>query len=139
MKIQFRAYNKNTKELCDVSLVCFINRYVHVLPESPIDRSCQQEWKFEDIVLMQYIGTTRKGVDVYQDVNTLTTPKDYRRGISKLEKKLNNTRKICTEQTTANTNRKKQTVMWNQFFKKLLSEGRITVDELRQYSKRKPK
>lgn len=57
--------------------------------------------------------------------------------VSKLAKDLHRVRKTATTQMIVNTNRKKQITLWNKFFQKLLSEGRITKDELKEYSPKK--
>lgn len=53
---RFRAFNKETKEIEPVLLICFVNWYVNVLPERNLEGGNQEEWKFSDIVLMQYTG-----------------------------------------------------------------------------------
>lgn len=53
---RFRAFNKETKEMEPVLLICFVNWYVNVLPERNLEGGDQEEWKFSDIVLMQYAG-----------------------------------------------------------------------------------
>jgi len=62
-----------------------------------------------------------------------------RKNVSQLQIENNNLRDKCTVQITSNTNRKRQITKWNYFFKKLLSENRITKEELNVYSTRKEK
>lgn len=49
--MQFKARHKTTGEMCDVLLICFVNRYVDVLPDSELEGGNQVEWKFDEIDL----------------------------------------------------------------------------------------
>ena len=65
--IKFRAFNKYTKETCDVLLICFVNNYVDVMPIRNLDGGSQESWSFKDIELMQFSGLKdSKGVDIYE-------------------------------------------------------------------------
>lgn len=52
----FRAWHKENKELEPVLLICYVNWYVNVLPDRNLEGGNQEEWRFSDIVLMQYSG-----------------------------------------------------------------------------------
>jgi uncharacterized phage protein (TIGR01671 family) len=54
--ISYLAYNKRTKELCPVLLICFINQYVDVMPERNLEGGNQESWSFDEIELMQWTG-----------------------------------------------------------------------------------
>ena len=54
--IKLRAYNKKTREMCAVLLICFVNKYVDVLPERNLEGGSQESWSFDDIELMQSTG-----------------------------------------------------------------------------------
>lgn len=60
-KLYFEAYNKISKETEKVLLICFINRYVDVLPERNLEGGSQETWMFDDIDLYQYDGHDKKG------------------------------------------------------------------------------
>lgn len=47
--LQVKARHKQSGEVCDVLLVCFVNRYVNVLPESELEGGDQVEWTFDEI------------------------------------------------------------------------------------------
>lgn len=57
-EILFRAWHKQKKIMCDVLLICFVNRYVNVLPEYQLEGGNQEEWRFDEIELMQFTGLT---------------------------------------------------------------------------------
>lgn len=59
-EILFRAWHKQKKIMCDVLLICFVNRYVNVLPEYQLEGGNQEEWRFDEIELMQFTGLTDK-------------------------------------------------------------------------------
>jgi hypothetical protein len=59
-EILFRAWHKQKKIMCDVLLTCFVNRYVNVLPEYQLEGGNQEEWRFDEIELMQFTGLTDK-------------------------------------------------------------------------------
>lgn len=52
----YRAYNKKTKEMEYVLLICFVNKYVDVLPERNLEGGMQESWKFDEIELMKNTG-----------------------------------------------------------------------------------
>lgn len=54
-----------------------------------------------------------------------------------LAKDLNRVTAMCNSYKKSNDQRKYQIKLWGQFIEKLLSEGRITKDELKPYSPRK--
>lgn len=56
----FRAWNKKTKQLEPVLLICFVNKYVDVLPEQNLEGGSQESWGFQDIELIQYTGLKDK-------------------------------------------------------------------------------
>lgn len=49
--MQFKAMHKKTMEMSDVLLICFVNRYVDVLPERNLEGGDQESWNFDDIDL----------------------------------------------------------------------------------------
>lgn len=49
--MEFIAVNKNTKQKCEVLLMCFVNRYVDVLPLENLEGGDQESWSFDDITL----------------------------------------------------------------------------------------
>lgn len=59
-EIAYRAWHKQKKIMCDVLLICFVNRYVDVLPEDQLEGGTQEEWKFDEIELMQFTGLLDK-------------------------------------------------------------------------------
>lgn len=59
-EIMYRAWNKKTKQMEHVLLICFVNKYVDVLPERNLEGGSQESWGFEDIELMQYTGMKDK-------------------------------------------------------------------------------
>jgi len=50
-EITFKARHKKSLELCNVLLICFVNRYVDVLPESELEGGNQVSWSFDEIDL----------------------------------------------------------------------------------------
>lgn len=67
-EIAYRAWHKQKKIMCDVLLICFVNRYVDVLPEDQLEGGTQEEWKFEEIELMQFTGLLDKeGNKIFED------------------------------------------------------------------------
>lgn len=56
---------------------------------------------------------------------------------STLMRDINRIRKACERQTRMNTLRKHQIQLYNDFLDKLLREGRITKDELEEYTPKK--
>lgn len=53
---KYRAFNRKTKEMEPVLLICFVNEYVNVLPERNLEGGNQEEWSFSDIELLPFIG-----------------------------------------------------------------------------------
>lgn len=49
--MKFRARHKKTGEFESVLLICFVNRYVDVLPERNLEGGDQESWNFDDIDL----------------------------------------------------------------------------------------
>src|SRR5687767_5726223 len=49
----YRAWHKEKKIMCVVLLICFVNEYVNVLPDYQLEGGNQEEWKFDEIELMQ--------------------------------------------------------------------------------------
>lgn len=49
--IELKARHKKTGELCSVLLICFVNRYVDVLPDRNLEGGEQESWSFNDIEL----------------------------------------------------------------------------------------
>lgn len=45
------AYNKRTQQQAQVLLICFVNQYVDVMPESELEGGSQVSWEFNDIIL----------------------------------------------------------------------------------------
>jgi len=61
----FRAFNKKTKQLCDVWLIDFVNQCVTAVVDP--ERANQEDWKLSDIELMQFTGLSdRKGVKIFE-------------------------------------------------------------------------
>lgn len=56
----FRAFNKKTKQMCHVLLICFVNKYVDVLPDENLEGGSQESWSFDEIVLMASTGIKDK-------------------------------------------------------------------------------
>ncbi len=56
----YLAWNKTTKEIEPVLLICFVNKYVDVLPERNLEGGSQESWKFEDIELLRHTGLIDK-------------------------------------------------------------------------------
>lgn len=52
-EIRFRAFHIEKRIWCDVLLICFVNRYVNVLPEYQLEGGNQEEWSFDEINLIQ--------------------------------------------------------------------------------------
>lgn len=46
-----KVRHKVTKELSDCLLICFVNRYVDVLPDRNLEGGDQESWSFDDIQL----------------------------------------------------------------------------------------
>lgn len=62
----YKAYNKKTKEVEPVLLICFVNRYVDVLPERNLEGGSQESWEFDDIELMEWTGfKDKRGKKIY--------------------------------------------------------------------------
>ncbi len=59
------------------------------------------------------------------------------KAISSLQKDINRLRKVCDKFNKSNTLRKYQTTQFNLLIKKLLKEGRISKDEVREFIKSK--
>lgn len=65
--ITYLAYNKKTKELLPVLLICFVNQYVDVMPDRNLEGGNQESWPFDDIELMQWTGLKDKhGEQVFE-------------------------------------------------------------------------
>jgi len=63
-EIEFRAYNKITKEICSVVDISFRKNFVTVMLQ---DKETYKEWNFNNIVLMQYIGVLdNKGNKIFE-------------------------------------------------------------------------
>lgn len=54
-----------------------------------------------------------------------------------LQRDINRLRKTCTELSESNRLRKHQITQFNTFIKKLLKEGRISIDEISQFMNKK--
>lgn len=59
-ELKFRAFNIHLQEMQDVLQIDFVNKCVFVLPERNLEGGNQEEWSFDDIVLMQSSGLTDK-------------------------------------------------------------------------------
>ena len=62
---------------------------------------------------------------------------DINKTISTFQKKINRLRNTCTSLMISNKNRKHQISQYNLFIKKLLSEKRITKEEISEYMNKK--
>lgn len=54
--LKFRAFHKKSGEIENVLLICFVNRYVDVLPEAELEGGNIVSWSFDEIELLQYAG-----------------------------------------------------------------------------------
>lgn len=53
MNFKIRAHHKPTGQKCDVLLICFVNKYVDVMPESELEGGNQASWPFSEIIIHQ--------------------------------------------------------------------------------------
>lgn len=59
-KLKLRAYHKKSGHTEDVLLICFVNKYVDVLPEYELEGGNQLTWKFSEIELWQNVDRDGK-------------------------------------------------------------------------------
>lgn len=50
-EVTIKVRHKVTKELVDCLLICFVNRYVDVLPDRNLEGGNQESWSFDEIEL----------------------------------------------------------------------------------------
>lgn len=53
--MELMAFNRITKQKCLVLLICFVNRYVDVLPDENLEGGDQESWSFDHIDLYQKV------------------------------------------------------------------------------------
>ena len=69
----------------------------------------------------------------------MNTIEKYRHEVSVLSKDIVRLKKICTTLGASNTRRKYQITQFHTLIRKLLSEGRLTIDEVAVFiTKKKP-
>ncbi len=70
----FRAWHKANKEMEPVLLICFVNRYVDVLPERNLEGGNQESWSFDDVEIMMGTGWQDKNGSEIFDGDILKYP-----------------------------------------------------------------